>query len=119
MQGADAVIITTGYKGSILQPAGFKEVDQIGGYFRMARAVSHIRLLRVMIGDHPAGRCAGRCAGTTNAIDAARKQGVKKLVLMTSILTNGRAVGQGLNPGFVFLNLFGGVLDAKLAVRRK
>ena len=38
-------------------------------------------------------------------------------MLMTSILTNGRAVGQGLNPGFVFLNLFGGVLDAKLAVR--
>ena len=37
---------------------------------------------------------------------------------MTSILTNGRAAGQGLNPGFVFLNLFGGVLDAKLEVRR-
>ena len=41
---------------------------------------------------------------------------MKKLVLMTSILTNGRAAGQGLNPGFVFLNLFGGVLDAKLEV---
>ncbi len=57
------------------------------------------------------------CAGTINAIDAARKAGVKKLVLMTSLLTNAREAGQGLNPGFIFLNLFGGVLDAKLEVR--
>jgi len=56
-------------------------------------------------------------AGTINAIDAARKAGVKKLVLMTSLLTNAREAGQGLNPGFIFLNLFGGVLDAKLEVR--
>ena len=57
------------------------------------------------------------CAGTINAIDAARKAGVKKLVLMTSLLTNAREAGQGLNPGFIFLNLFGGVLDAKLEAR--
>ena len=38
---------------------------------------------------------------------------------MTSLLTNARAVGQGLNPGFIFLNLFGGVLDAKLEVRHR
>ncbi len=36
---------------------------------------------------------------------------------MTSLLTNARAVGPADNPNFKFLNLFGGVLDAKLEVR--
>ena len=36
---------------------------------------------------------------------------------MTSLLTNARAVGQQDNPNFKFLNLFGGVLDAKLELR--
>lgn len=41
---------------------------------------------------------------------------MSKLVLMTSLLTNARAVGQENNSNFKFLNLFGGVLDAKLVV---
>ena len=49
-------------------------------------------------------------------VDAAKKAGVKKFVLMSSLLTNGRAAGQGANPNFVILNLFGGVLDEKLKV---
>ena len=35
---------------------------------------------------------------------------------MSSLLTNGRDAGQGTNPNFIVLNLFGGVLDQKLKV---
>ena len=55
--------------------------------------------------------------GTINLIRAARsKPNVAKFVLLSSILTNGKAVGQGTNPAFVFLEVFsGGVLSRKLA----
>ena len=52
--------------------------------------------------------------GTRRLVDAAKAAGVKKFVLVTSLLTNAKAVGQGDNPNYKFLNLFGGVLDQKL-----
>jgi len=52
--------------------------------------------------------------GTQRLVDAAKAAGVKKFVLVTSLLTNAKAVGQGDNPNYKFLNLFGGVLDQKL-----
>ena len=54
--------------------------------------------------------------GTLHLVDAAKQAGVKKFVLMSSLLTNGREAGQGTNPNFIILNLFGGVLDQKLKV---
>lgn len=39
---------------------------------------------------------------------------MKKVVLVSSILTNGRAWGQEKSPGFVVTNAFGGVLDEKI-----
>eukprot|EP00898_Chlorokybus_atmophyticus_P002029 jgi/Chlat1/2827/Chrsp187S02926 len=48
--------------------------------------------------------------GTKNLVDAAKASGVPRLVLCTSLLTNGAAVGQVLNPSFIILNLFGGIL---------
>ena len=54
--------------------------------------------------------------GTIALVDAAKKQGVSKFVLMSSLLTNGAAKGQGLNPTFLALNVFGGVLSKKLEV---
>ena len=55
--------------------------------------------------------------GTINLIKAAKAQPqVSKFVLLSSILTNGKAIGQGNNPAFIFLELFsGGVLSRKLA----
>jgi len=53
--------------------------------------------------------------GTIKLIDAAKAAGVKKVVLVSSILTNGRAWGQEKSPGFVATNAFGGALDEKLA----
>lgn len=55
--------------------------------------------------------------GVIKLIDAAKKAGVKKFVLQTSILTNGKAIGEGLNPIFLVLNAVTGALDKKLAVR--
>lgn len=58
--------------------------------------------------------------GTINLIKAAKsKANVSKFVLLSSILTNGKAVGQGFNPAFIFLELFsGGVLSKKLAAEK-
>ena len=38
--------------------------------------------------------------GTIALVDAAKKAGVKKVVMVSSILTNGRAWGQEKSPGF-------------------
>ena len=46
--------------------------------------------------------------GTCAFVDACVKGGVKKFVLVSSILTNGRAWGQEKSPGFVATNAFGG-----------
>lgn len=52
--------------------------------------------------------------GTCKLIDAAKKAGVKKVVLVSSILTNGRGWGQEKSPGFIVTNAFGNVLDEKI-----
>eukprot|EP00586_Coscinodiscus_wailesii_P002110 CAMPEP_0172483292 /NCGR_PEP_ID=MMETSP1066-20121228/10222_1 /TAXON_ID=671091 /ORGANISM="Coscinodiscus wailesii, Strain CCMP2513" /LENGTH=324 /DNA_ID=CAMNT_0013247075 /DNA_START=141 /DNA_END=1115 /DNA_ORIENTATION=- len=52
--------------------------------------------------------------GTCKLVDAAKKAGVKKVVLVSSILTNGRNWGQADSPGFVITNAFGKVLDEKI-----
>jgi len=54
--------------------------------------------------------------GVIKLIDAAKKAGVKKFVLQTSILTNGKAIGEGFNPIFLVLNAITGALDKKLEV---
>ena len=52
--------------------------------------------------------------GTCKLIDAAKAAGVKKVGMISSILTNGRAWGQEKSPGFVITNAFGQVLDEKI-----
>ena len=52
--------------------------------------------------------------GTIRLVDAAKKAGVKKIVMVSSILTNGRNWGQENSPGFVVTNAFGQVLDEKI-----
>lgn len=52
--------------------------------------------------------------GTCKLVDAAKKAGVKKVVMVSSILTNGRNWGQEKSPGFVVTNAFGNVLDEKI-----
>ncbi|CAB9530298.1 TIC 62, chloroplastic (Partial), partial [Seminavis robusta] len=52
--------------------------------------------------------------GTIALVDAAKKAGVKKVVMVSSILTNGRNWGQESSPGFQITNAFGGVLDEKI-----
>jgi uncharacterized protein YbjT (DUF2867 family) len=52
--------------------------------------------------------------GTVKLVDAAKKAGVKKIVLVSSILTNARNWGQENSPGFKVTNAFGNVLDEKI-----
>jgi len=52
--------------------------------------------------------------GTIRLVDAAKKAGVKKVVMVSSILTNGRNWGQEKSAGFVITNAFGNVLDEKI-----
>ena len=42
--------------------------------------------------------------GTIALVDAAKAAGVKKVVMVSSILTNGRAWGQENSPGFQVIN---------------
>ncbi|KAI4365201.1 hypothetical protein MLD38_021208 [Melastoma candidum] len=52
--------------------------------------------------------------GTVNLVEACRKRGVNRFVLISSILVNGAAMGQLFNPAYIFLNVFGLTLIAKL-----
>ncbi|PKI74343.1 hypothetical protein CRG98_005223 [Punica granatum] len=52
--------------------------------------------------------------GTVNLVEACRKRGINRFILISSILVNGAAMGQILNPAYIFLNVFGLTLVAKL-----
>lgn len=52
--------------------------------------------------------------GTVNLVEACRKRGINRFILISSILVNGAAMGQILNPAYIFLNVFGLTLIAKL-----
>ncbi|CAM6026908.1 unnamed protein product [Sphagnum balticum] len=52
--------------------------------------------------------------GTRSVVDACKLNQVKKIVLVSSILVNGAAIGQLLNPVYIILNIFGLTLVAKL-----
>ncbi|CAJ1327257.1 unnamed protein product [Effrenium voratum] len=56
--------------------------------------------------------------GTKALVDAAKKAGVGKVVMVSSILTNGRGWGQENSPGFQVTNAFGNVLDEKLEAEK-
>ncbi|XP_020599517.1 uncharacterized protein At2g34460, chloroplastic [Phalaenopsis equestris] len=56
--------------------------------------------------------------GTVNLVEACRKIGVKRFVLVSSILVNGAAMGQLFNPAYIVLNLFGLTLIAKLQAEK-
>ena len=84
MDGADVVVIATGFVP--------------GNPFKMNAAAHEV--------DNE---------GVVNCVAAAKKAGtVKKIVLISSILTNGREAGLADTPGFKITNAFGGVLDEKL-----
>lgn len=56
--------------------------------------------------------------GTIALIDAAKKAGVRKVVLVSSILTDARSWGQENSPGFQITNAFGQVLDEKIVAEK-
>ncbi|CAN6194853.1 unnamed protein product [Urochloa humidicola] len=56
--------------------------------------------------------------GTVNLVEACRKAGVRRFILVSSILVNGAAMGQLLNPAYIVLNLLGLTLVAKLQAEK-
>ena len=56
--------------------------------------------------------------GVVHLVDAATRAGVRRVVLISSILVDGRAMGAEDSPGFKITNAFGGVLDEKLVGER-
>merc|ERR1719258_685164 len=56
--------------------------------------------------------------GTINLIDAAKAAGVKKIVLVSSILTDAGAWGQLDSAGYKITNAFGNVLEEKLVAEK-
>jgi len=56
--------------------------------------------------------------GTCALVDAAKKAGVKKIVLVSSILTDARSWGKENSPGFQVTNAFGKVLDEKIVAEK-
>ena len=56
--------------------------------------------------------------GTIALVDAAKAAGVKKVVLVSSILTDGGAWGKKESPGYVVTNAFGHVLEEKLVAEK-
>ncbi|RWR96179.1 putative dehydrogenase [Cinnamomum micranthum f. kanehirae] len=52
--------------------------------------------------------------GTVNLVEACRKAGLNRFILISSILVNGAAMGQIFNPSYIILNVFGLTLVAKL-----
>lgn len=56
--------------------------------------------------------------GTVNLVEACRKRNVNRFILISSILVNGAAMGQLFNPAYIFLNVFGLTLVAKLQAEK-
>lgn len=56
--------------------------------------------------------------GTVNLVEACRKIGVNRFLLISSILVNGAAMGQIFNPAYIILNVFGLTLIAKLQAEK-
>lgn len=56
--------------------------------------------------------------GTCKLIDAAKKAGVQKVVLVSSILTDAKSWGKEKSAGFQVTNAFGNVLDEKIVAEK-
>lgn len=56
--------------------------------------------------------------GTCKLIDAAKKAGIQKVVLVSSILTDAKSWGKEKSPGFQVTNAFGNVLDEKIIAEK-
>ncbi|KAK7232709.1 divinyl chlorophyllide a 8-vinyl-reductase [Aureococcus anophagefferens] len=100
----------------------FKKLDVVGDdVATMAAALKGSSALVIATGFVPGNPLKMDSAahavdnlGTVALVDAAKAAGVKKVVLVSSILTNGRAWGQENSPGFQITNAFGHVLDEKI-----
>jgi uncharacterized protein YbjT (DUF2867 family) len=96
----------------------FVLADVTGGPDLLARAIAGSYAVIVATGFRPSFDLTASWkvdnTGTKNMVDACQQKGIRRMVLVSSILVNGAAVGQFLNPAYIVLNIFGLTLVAKL-----
>ena len=100
------------FSGVRLQRHDRKQLRELGKCCRsIAKAIGKADAVVSALGYsgfNPRGYKDVDLTGTVNLVEGAKMAGVKKFVLLTSLLTNAKAVGQADNPNYKFLNLFGG-----------
>ncbi|CAK9189359.1 unnamed protein product [Sphagnum troendelagicum] len=123
--GVDAVIVATGFRPSFDLLASWKyptlhhspPLNTLSCNSALS-ASSHQKQLDLCIVDYALDTYKPQFIvdnwGTRNVVDACKLNQVKKIVLVSSILVNGAAIGQLLNPVYIILNIFGLTLVAKL-----
>lgn len=91
--------------------------DVTGGPDLLARAIAGSNAVIVATGFRPSFDLTASWkvdnTGTKNMVDACKQRGINRMVLVSSILANGAAVGQIFNPAYIVLNIFGLTLIAK------
>ena len=129
--GVAAVVCAAGHRGGPLDGAGYGAVDE-AGTLALVEAAREAGVQRCVSGwwkgrwavawgaraggpRPPPSRCSRRPRDPHPHTPSTRPA---SFVLLSSLLANGAAAGQRWNPAFVFLNLFGGVLDHKLAAEQ-
>ena len=122
LAGAQSLVIAVGFiPGNPLKMTeAAHAVDNVGTCKLIGEFCDFVPHFLVVVVENILSPCSTITASpklTTTAAprpDAAKAAGVKKVVLVSSILTNGRNWGQEKSPGFVVTNAFGKVLDEKI-----
>eukprot|EP00271_Cylindrocystis_brebissonii_P011748 TRINITY_DN29672_c0_g1_i1.p1 TRINITY_DN29672_c0_g1~~TRINITY_DN29672_c0_g1_i1.p1 ORF type:complete len:435 (+),score=52.88 TRINITY_DN29672_c0_g1_i1:85-1305(+) len=117
-KGREALLTSPSAKDSI----ELVQVDVTDGLAKLKAAIGDADAVMVATGFRPSWDLTQAWKvdnlGTVDLVQASLAQGVQKFVLISSILTNGAAWGQLLNPSYLILNVFGGVLIAKLQAEK-
>ncbi|KAG0577830.1 hypothetical protein KC19_5G184900 [Ceratodon purpureus] len=96
--------------------------DVTGGPDLLARAIAGSSAVIVATGFRPSFDLTASWkvdnTGTKNMVDACKQRGINRMVLVSSILVNGAAIGQIFNPAYIVLNIFGLTLIAKLQAEK-
>jgi nucleoside-diphosphate-sugar epimerase len=96
--------------------------DVTGGADLLGRAIAGSNAVIVATGFRPSFDITASWKvdniGTKTMVDACQQRGIKRMVLVSSILVNGAAIGQIFNPAYIVLNIFGLTLVAKLQAEK-
>lgn len=105
MGDAQAVICATGFSGWNVTQVGSVDEEGTKALVDAAKVRCGARVCVAQL--HTAIALGKRCCNVL----LLQSLGMKKFILVSSLLTNAKAVGQENNANYKFLNLFGGVRE--------